>query len=104
MSTTITISEALKAALVDIRDDNEELSSLDSTICHVIDHRRPHAARLTGYEETLTEPVKVAEATKSRLKSLKESGDYADYEAVLRDRIGASQRDTGEEPVDVRPL
>lgn len=103
MSTTITISEALKSALVAIRDD-EELASLDSTIHHVIENRRPHPPALDGHEETLTEPVKVAESTKSRLKSLKESGGYADYEAVLRDKLGAPARDTGEEPVDVRPL
>lgn len=103
MTTTITISEALKAALEDERD-KEDLGSLDATIRHVIEHPESGARTLPGYAETLTEPIKVRDSTKARVKSLKEMEGYADYEAVLRERIGAAPRDTGEEPVDVRPL
>lgn len=106
MSTTITISEALKGALEDLRDEaHDGLTSLDATINFVLDHPDDYDVAVTGYEETLTEPVKVEDATQTRVNAEKKRGDYADYDAVLRDRIGAPERETGgEEPVEVRPL
>lgn len=103
--TTITISDALKSALEYIRDTTDGLDSLDATINHVIDQPEDRGVELDGHEKTLSETIKVHTRTKNRVKAIKEMGDFADYDAVLRDRIGARERDTGEEePVELDPL
>lgn len=103
--TTVTVSDALKTALETIRDENEELSSLEQTIQFVIENPAEYVTSIDGYEETLEEPIKVTTATKARVKAIKEMNDYSDYDDVLRSKIGAPKRNTpGEEPVDVRSL
>lgn len=101
--TTITVSEALKAELKRIRDERE-LQSLEATLNHVLDHPIEGQKQLPGNDETLTEPIKVRSGTKDRVKALKEMEEYRDYEAVIRDKIGAAPRERGEEPIDIEPL
>lgn len=101
--TTVTLSDALKSELERIRDERE-IKSLDETINHVLDNPVDGHRPLHGDAARLTEPVKVTDETKERVRTTKEMGKYRDYEAVLRDKVGAAPRDTGEEPVDVRPL
>lgn len=102
--TTITVSEALKGELADVRDSKEEFGSLEDVVLHSLANPRSGAKALPGEDETLTEPIKVTDSTKRKVKMLRERLDYPDYDALIRDRIGAAQRDTGEGPIDVRPL
>lgn len=103
MVTTLTISEALKQELVRIKTDNE-FKSLNETIEHLI--RNPRASRrpIEGYDDTLTEPVKVTEFTRSAVQRERDRGNYNDYEAVLRNVAGVEPREVGEGPIEVRPL
>lgn len=104
MSPTITVSTALKDELERVRDTHDHYS-LDETVNHVIRNPRPGNRRLDGYERKLSEPVRVSHTTKEHLRSLRDRGNFSDFEAVLRDCRGVVPRDTGtEEPVSLDPI
>lgn len=101
--TTVTISEALKNYLVEERDE-QELGSLNETILYILRNPNLGERSLAGYDDTLTEPVKVTQFTLGMLQSIRDSEGYDDYEDVIRGRAGIEERDVGEKPVDIRPL
>lgn len=104
MSPTITVSEALKTELERVRDAHAHYS-LDETINYVLRNPRTAQQKLDGYERKLSEPIRVSNSTKERLRFARDRGGFSDFEAVIRDHRGIVPRDTGsEEPVKLRPL
>jgi len=103
MTTTLTISKALKAELERIRDVRG-LRSLNATIQQLLRESISGDRPVDGNDETLTEPVKVSGFTRSAVQRVRDNEGHRDYEDVLRDRAGIARRDTGEEPIDIRPL
>lgn len=103
--TTITVSEPVKNELEDIRDRHEDIGNLNEAVLHVCEENLGGSRRVTGYEETLTETVKVTEFTRHVLKLIRDREGYQDYDEVIRKRAGLAVRDTGKErPVEVAPL
>jgi len=104
MSTTLTISEALKGELESVRDELE-LASLNETVLHLMRNPRVGSRQVEGHDKTLTEPIKVSTFTQKVVQRARDGNvQFRDYEDVLRDRAGVVRRDTGEEPIEVRPL
>lgn len=105
-TTTVTLSEALKNHLRDVAGLNEEngvegVGTLESALLHILENPYEEEQSVTGYEETLNDPVKVSDETLEDLKTLRDQDlDARDYEEAIREQANIKRRDIGEEPVD----
>lgn len=108
MTTTIALSTALKDALEDLQESQDEefekRISMNDVILHILKSPGDNDINISGYEQTLDEHVKVKKSTRAELKRIKENEGHKDYEAVIRARGGIPKRDSGEEPIDVGSL
>lgn len=101
--TTVTLSPALKAELVRIRDA-EDYGSLNETILGILHTPGRGSRHIAGDDAQLTTPIKVDEFTRHTLQRIRDKHGFPDYEAVIRARAGIAPRDTGERPVPLKPL
>lgn len=99
--TTISLTEALKDHLRNVKDDTTGVSTLHEALLHIIDNPHPEEVVLDGYEKTLNDPVKVSKETLGDVKKMRDDLNASDYEAAIRQKANIRQRDLGEEPVEI---
>lgn len=102
---TVTVSEALKQHLHEIKQNSHDHSVEDVNTLHgamewLLDEGHDEKISVEGYEETLDEPVKVPMPLFNRVRKLREKYN-CDSEKLLRDRGNIKSRELGEQPVDV---
>lgn len=108
-TTTITLSDALKSHLHEIKNDQGEyavdgVSTLHDSLAYLIDNPYDEEISVDGYDKTLDEPVKVPKPLLGRVKELKEEFGARDYEETVRTQANIKQRDMGEQPIEVTKL
>lgn len=108
-TSTVTVSEALKQHLHEIKEDNydfdvEGVNTLHGAMEWLLDEGHDEKIEIEGYEETLDEPVKVPLPLLNRVRELKEKDNYRDYEELLRERANIEQREMGERPIEVTKI
>lgn len=108
-TSTVTVSDALKEHLDEIKRDNTEHSvdgvdTLHGAMAWLLDGGHDEQIAIDGYDETLDEPVKVPLPLLERVREAKADGDYRDYEELLRDRGNIEQREMGEQPIEITKI
>lgn len=98
--TTVSMSEALKDHLRDVRDNTAEVSTLHGALLYLLDNPYSCQKELDGYDATLNDPIKVPEETLETVKKLRNRMGARDYEAAIRRKTNIVQRDVGEEPIE----
>ena len=110
MSTTsLTLTEALKDHLRDVAGMNETkgvegVRTLHGALIHILENPYESEKSISGYEETLNDPIKMSDETLEELKALRDQRGARDYEEAIRERANIEPRDVGETPVDVSDL
>jgi len=104
--TSLTVSEALKDHLREIAgkaevEGVEGVQTVQEALIHILDNPHDEKKSLTGYEKTLTEPIKVSRETLNKLSGLRDWTGARDLEEAIRRRANIERRDVGERPVDV---
>ncbi|SDG41956.1 helix-turn-helix transcriptional regulator [Halorientalis regularis] len=99
--TTITISEALKSHLWEVKETVEGVDSLHEALLYILENPHDETRPVEGYDETLNDPIKVPEETLDEVRVLRDEISVQDYEAAIRKKANIERRDVGEEPVDV---
>jgi hypothetical protein len=108
-TTTITVSDALKSHLHQIKQDYGEyavdgVSTLYDSLEYLLDNQYDTEISIDGYEETLDKPIKVPKPLLDRVKAEKEMLNARDYEETIRTRANIEQRDIGERPIQTGEL
>lgn len=103
--TTLTITPALKDELKRIVAEHDGVTSLNDAVLYIIDHPDQTRNRLDGEDSRVSAPIKINTLTHDTVQKLKADDPRAtNYEAAIRREAGIEQRDTGEQPIDVRDL
>lgn len=108
-TTSLSLSEALKDHLRDVAGINKGsgvrgVETLHGALLYILKNPYDEQQTVEGYEETLTDPVKVSDETLERMKSLRNKTGSRDYEEAIRKGANIEKRDRGEEPIDVTDL
>lgn len=105
--TSLTISEALKdhlrvvAGKTDGSDGVDGVQTLHTALLHILECPYDEQISIDGYEETLSDPVKVSTDTLDDLRALRDQTGARDYEQAIRERANIEPRDVGEEPIEL---
>lgn len=105
-TTSLSLSEALKDHLRDVAGMNESdgvegVRTLHGALIHILENPYDEEKSISGYEETLNDPVKVSDEMLTELKALRDQRGARDYEEAIRERANIEPRDVGERPVEV---
>ncbi|TSD08560.1 hypothetical protein DP107_19295 [Haloglomus irregulare] len=108
-TTSLSLSEALKDHLRDVAGMNERsgvkgVETLHGALLYILKNPYDEEQIVEGYEETLTDPVKVSDKTLEDMKALRDETGSRDYEEAIRKEANIEKRDRGEEPIDVTDL
>lgn len=102
--TSITLSEALKhhlrlVAQSDTEYSAQDVSTLHEALVRILEHPYEEMVSVSGYEETLTDPIKLPTETLEEVRALHDQMDARDYEEAIRKRVNIEPRDVGEVPL-----
>lgn len=102
--TSITLSEALKDHLrLVVQSEGEysadDVSTLHEALVYILEHPYDDTVSVSGYEDTLTDPIKVPQETLVEVRALRDQMDARDYEEAIRSRANIEPRDVGEVPL-----
>jgi hypothetical protein len=102
--TSITLSEALKDHLRLVAQSDGEYSieavgTLHEALVYILEHPYDDEVSVSGYEDTLTDPIKVPTDTLEEVRALRDQMDARDYEEAIRERANIEARDVGEVPL-----
>lgn len=103
--TTVTLSEALKDHLRELKegDDTESMrnvQTLQDALLYLLENPYDKEQSISGYEQTLDDPIKVSSETLDELRDRKDSANSRNYEEAIREQANIDSRDVGEEPVE----
>lgn len=105
-TTTLTVTEPLKAHLKRIKEVNEQ-PNLDQAIQYVMEYPLEKGKFHVRESNTEDEPatIKIKVETLSKLQTAKEQSEHHTYEDLIRQYSGATPREPkGEEPIEWEPL
>jgi Mn-dependent DtxR family transcriptional regulator len=96
--TSLSLSPALKDELKQVRDSFDEPQNLEDAVIFAMKYPDITDHQLNGRENDLR-PIKVSKSTREHLQYLRETHEYADYEAVIRDNADIAPRKSNHQPV-----